>query len=319
ASGLKILRKVGTAQRVESSADTVMDDQEDASKQGEIAELDADEDVTLEKVVIEVAKDANDDEAEPPELKEVIEVVSTSKLMTEVVTAAATTITAAPMPKASATRRKKGVVIRDPEETSTPLVIVHSEPKSKDKGKGILVEGPKPLKKQAHIEQDEAYGRELEAELNANINWNEEIERLEKKRKLNASGLKILRKVGTAQRVESSADTVMDDQEDASKQGEIAELDADEDVTLEKVVIEVAKDANDDEAEPPELKEVIEVVFTAKLMTEVVTAVATTITAAPMPKASATRRRKGVVIRDPEETSTPLVIVHSEPKSLMKK
>nr|GEV23302.1 uncharacterized mitochondrial protein AtMg00810-like [Tanacetum cinerariifolium] len=62
------------------------------------------------------------------------------------------------------------------------------------------------------------------------------VRRLEKKRKLKASGLKKLRKVGTAQRVESSADTFMDDQEDASKQGqgEIVELDANEDVTLEQ-------------------------------------------------------------------------------------
>nr|GEV26092.1 copia protein [Tanacetum cinerariifolium] len=44
--------------------------------------------------------------------------------------------------------------------------------------------------------------------------------RLEEKRKLKASGLWRLKKVGTAQRVESSADTIMDDQEDASKQGE---------------------------------------------------------------------------------------------------
>nr|GEV08231.1 hypothetical protein [Tanacetum cinerariifolium] len=118
-----------------------------------------------------------DDEAEPAELKEVIEVVTTAKLITEVVTAATTTtITAAPMPKASAARRRKGVVIRDPKETATPSVIVHSEPKSKDKGKRILVEEPKPLKRQAQIEQDEAYARELEAELNANINWNEVIE-----------------------------------------------------------------------------------------------------------------------------------------------
>nr|GEW77297.1 hypothetical protein [Tanacetum cinerariifolium] len=93
-----------------------------------------------------------DDKAEPAKLKKVIEVVTTVKLMTEVVTVA-TAITAAP----SAAKRRKGVVIRDPEETATPSIIMHSEPKSKDKGKGILVEEPKPLKKQAHIEQDEAY------------------------------------------------------------------------------------------------------------------------------------------------------------------
>nr|GEU77456.1 hypothetical protein [Tanacetum cinerariifolium] len=98
---------------------------------GKIAEVDADEDVTFEEV--DAKKDA---EAEPAKHKEVIEVVTTAKLMTELVTTAATTITAAP----SATRRRKGVVIRDPEETATPSVIVHSEPKSKDKGKGILNE-----------------------------------------------------------------------------------------------------------------------------------------------------------------------------------
>nr|GFD15493.1 hypothetical protein [Tanacetum cinerariifolium] len=77
-----------------------------------------------------------DDESEPTELKEVVEVVTTAKLMTKVVTAAATitvvataaalTLTTAP----SAARRRKGVVIRDTEETGTPSTIIHSEPKS---------------------------------------------------------------------------------------------------------------------------------------------------------------------------------------------
>nr|GEV52523.1 putative ribonuclease H-like domain-containing protein [Tanacetum cinerariifolium] len=85
-----------------------------------------------------------DDEVELAELKEVIEVVTTAKLMIEVVTASATTITTAP----SAARRRKGVVIRDPEETATLSVIVHSEPKSKDKGKGIL-KGEEELEEEA--------------------------------------------------------------------------------------------------------------------------------------------------------------------------
>nr|GEX94339.1 hypothetical protein [Tanacetum cinerariifolium] len=75
--------------------------------------------------------------------------------------------------KADAARKRKGVVIRDPQETATPSTIIHSEAKSKDKGKGIWVEEPKPLKKQAQIEQDEAYARELKAELNKNIDWDE--------------------------------------------------------------------------------------------------------------------------------------------------
>nr|GFA02956.1 hypothetical protein [Tanacetum cinerariifolium] len=107
---------------------------------------------------------------EKPLLKdpdEVVELVTTAKLMTEVVNTASATITVVDTPITVAAlttaRRKKGVVIRDPEETATPCIIIHSEPKSKDNGKGILVEEPKPLKKQAQIEQDEAYARELEA------------------------------------------------------------------------------------------------------------------------------------------------------------
>nr|GEU64447.1 hypothetical protein [Tanacetum cinerariifolium] len=111
--------------------------------------------------------------------------------MTEVVTAASATITAAdtPIPAAttttapSTTRRRKGVVIRDPKETATPSTIIHNEPKSKDKGKGIMVHEPKPFKKKTQIEQDEAYVRELEAELNKSIDWDEVIEQVQRKEK----------------------------------------------------------------------------------------------------------------------------------------
>nr|GEW56997.1 hypothetical protein [Tanacetum cinerariifolium] len=190
---LRRLKRVGTTQRVNTSDDTVIDD---VSKQGRIiASMDADKDVTLKdaadiakEVVVdaEIKESADDDELEPAELQEVVEVVTTTKLMIEVVTATSATITAATtlipttlIPAAaitnapSAARRRKRVVIRDLDETAIPSIIIHSKPKSKDKGKGILVEEPKPLKKQARIEQDEAYARELEAELNKNINWDD--------------------------------------------------------------------------------------------------------------------------------------------------
>nr|GEW42552.1 DNA-directed DNA polymerase [Tanacetum cinerariifolium] len=94
------LRKVGTTQRVESSTDTVMDDQEDASKQGGIiAKIDVYH-IDLEHA--EKVLSMHVDEVEPAKLKEVIKVVTTAKLMTEVVTATATTITAA----SSAARRR---------------------------------------------------------------------------------------------------------------------------------------------------------------------------------------------------------------------
>nr|GEW83377.1 hypothetical protein [Tanacetum cinerariifolium]GEW83382.1 hypothetical protein [Tanacetum cinerariifolium] len=85
-----------------------------------------------------------DDEVEPAELQEVVEVVTTAKLITEVVTPASATITAA-VPRLttvaaptlttapSAARRRKEVVIRDPEESARPSIIIHSEAKSKDK------------------------------------------------------------------------------------------------------------------------------------------------------------------------------------------
>nr|GEW94213.1 hypothetical protein [Tanacetum cinerariifolium] len=190
-SKLRRLKRVGTTQRVDTSEDTVMDD---VSKQERIiASMDADEDVTL-KDVADIAKEVAVDaeiENKPVELQEVVEVVTIAKLMTEVVTAASATITAAttPIPAViitaapSAARRRKRVVIRDPEETATPSIIIHSEPKSKDKGKGIMVEEPKPLKKQAQIEQDKAYVRELEAELNKTINWDYVIHQVQRKEK----------------------------------------------------------------------------------------------------------------------------------------
>nr|GEY78939.1 hypothetical protein [Tanacetum cinerariifolium] len=140
-------------QAVEDAAEDEDDDhEEDASKQGEkIAELDADEDVTLEEVDAEVTIDAD------VQGRRVIEVATAAKLMTEVVTTAATTITDAQVPKASALRRRGC--------------------------KGILIKEPKPLKKQAQIEQDEAFARELEAKLNANINWNNVMEQVKRKEK----------------------------------------------------------------------------------------------------------------------------------------
>nr|GEX31015.1 hypothetical protein [Tanacetum cinerariifolium] len=162
-SGLKRLKKVGTAQRIESSADTEVDAAKDAKVTKEIADVQG----RLEESQAQVYH---------------IDLEHADKVL-KVVTTAATidpsTITAAP----NAAIRRKEVVIRDPEKTAIPSTIIHSEPKSKDKGKGIMFEEPKPLKKQAQIEQDEAYARELEAELNKNINWDDVIEQVKEKGK----------------------------------------------------------------------------------------------------------------------------------------
>nr|GFA30907.1 hypothetical protein [Tanacetum cinerariifolium] len=94
------------------------------------------------------------------EVQEAVEVVTTAKLITEVVTAAATQVVAASTrilaakPKilkiaaapAVSTRRRKGVVIRDLEE-ELHINTLAETPTVKDKGKGILIEAPKPMKK----------------------------------------------------------------------------------------------------------------------------------------------------------------------------
>nr|GEX62455.1 xylulose kinase-1 [Tanacetum cinerariifolium] len=157
-SKLRRLKRVGTAQRVGTSEDTITDD---ISKQGSIIScMVVDEDVTLKDVDV-VAKDVEDVE-KTVDIEESVDVQGrqiesqaqiyqidlehADKVLSmqddkldATITAADTPITDVALTAApSAARRRKGVVIRDPEETATPSIIINSEAKSKDKGKGIL-------------------------------------------------------------------------------------------------------------------------------------------------------------------------------------
>nr|GFD34291.1 hypothetical protein [Tanacetum cinerariifolium] len=76
------------------------------------------------------------------------------------------TITAAPD---VSTRRRKGVVIRDPED-DLPSDTPAKTPKVKDKGKGILIEASKPIKKKDQIEMDADQGNK----------WKKKMKRLSK-------------------------------------------------------------------------------------------------------------------------------------------
>nr|GEW28755.1 hypothetical protein [Tanacetum cinerariifolium] len=172
---LRRLQKVGTRQRVETSDKTVMDD---VSNQGRmIAKMDQDADVVLKddkeaeiyKIDLDHANKVlsmQEDETEPAEVQEVVDVVTTVKLITKVVTAASETITAA----------STTITIAAAQVPVVTLTAAHA----KDKVKGIFVEEPKPLKKQAQIEQDEKFARELEAKLNRNIDWKEAIDHVKK-------------------------------------------------------------------------------------------------------------------------------------------
>nr|GEW10950.1 hypothetical protein [Tanacetum cinerariifolium] len=108
-----------------------------------IDEMDKDDAVVLmdEKEEDKKVEEAKDDE--PTKVQEVVDVVTTAK---------------------------------DPEEESTTSSIISTETKSKDKGKGIMVEESKPLKKKQQIEMDEEYARKLYAELNKNIDWDVAID-----------------------------------------------------------------------------------------------------------------------------------------------
>nr|GFB03070.1 hypothetical protein [Tanacetum cinerariifolium] len=180
---LRMLKKVGTSQRIDTSEETVTDD---ASNQGRmIDEMDKDDAVALmddkeEEKKEEEAKVVEDNqvqgrqakiykidmdhaskvlsmqEDEPAKVQEVVDVVTTAKLITEVVITAsetitatstiisaaepqvpAATITAAPVRVVVAsTKRRKGVVIRDPGKESSTVIPANT--KFKDKCKGIM-------------------------------------------------------------------------------------------------------------------------------------------------------------------------------------
>nr|GEY19092.1 hypothetical protein [Tanacetum cinerariifolium] len=200
---LRRLKRIGTSQGIDTSDDTVMDDE---SNQGRIIhEMDKDDVVDLMNDKEEDKKDAEAkaskvlrmQEDEPAKVQEVVDVVTTTKLITEVVTAASETVTAAsiiisaaepqvptaiiiaaPAKVAAApSRRRKGVVIRDLEEESTTSLIISAETKYKDKCKGILVGEPKPLKKKQQMEEEE--GRALQS-INETL-----AQKAAKRRKLN--------------------------------------------------------------------------------------------------------------------------------------
>nr|GFB20952.1 hypothetical protein [Tanacetum cinerariifolium] len=60
--------------------------------------------------------------------------------------------------------KRKGVVIRDPEEELHTDTLAET-PTVKDKGKEILIEAPKPMKKKDQVEMDAEYVKKLQEEL----------------------------------------------------------------------------------------------------------------------------------------------------------
>nr|GFA40076.1 hypothetical protein [Tanacetum cinerariifolium] len=164
-SKLRRLKKVGTSQRVESSDDIenvfnqariIADvDQDkgielvaDQEKDAEFEGRHADKQAKIYNIDLDHSSKVLSMQEDDTEVQEAVEIVTTAKLMTEVVTAAATQ-----------------VVATDPEE-ELPSDTPAETSKVKEKGKGILIEAPKPMKKKDQIEMDAEYAKKLQEEIN---------------------------------------------------------------------------------------------------------------------------------------------------------
>ncbi|GJX52837.1 hypothetical protein Tco_0281206 [Tanacetum coccineum] len=197
------LYKVGLSRRIKSTDDASLGAQEDASKQGrKIVDLDADIEVTLidetqgrndEDLMFDAGVLNSDEVFQEPIVntntttKSSIPVSAADPVTTtsEVVTTASVEIleelTLAQTLIKIKSAKPKGV-------TTTTVKLASSRPKAKgiakDKGKAKMVEPEKPLKKKDQIAIDEEVARNLEAQLQAEL---EEEERLSRQKEEEAN------------------------------------------------------------------------------------------------------------------------------------
>ncbi|GKD09819.1 hypothetical protein Tco_1189504 [Tanacetum coccineum] len=191
--GLKRLYKVGLTARVESSRDEDLG--EDASKQGRINAIDADEDITLvndqdDADMFDVNTLAGEEvfvaEQSGNVVEEVVVVIdaaSTIPVSAATITDVEVTLAQALAELKSAKPKADKVVIQEPEQgttTTTPTTIIFVLKPPHDIGKGIMIEEPimeqvKPMKRLKQIRLDEELAFKLQAE-------EEEEERLAKEK-----------------------------------------------------------------------------------------------------------------------------------------
>ncbi|GJY95573.1 hypothetical protein Tco_0511934 [Tanacetum coccineum] len=159
---LKRLYKVGLTARVESS-DNEENLGEDASKQGRINAIDADEEITLVSVQDNADKEMFDVDALNVSTAGDATTVSAATITTATITTVDDiTLAQALMEIKSTKPKEKGVVIQELGTISLQL----SSQQSQEKGKGILIEPVKPMKKKVQIMLDEETALNLQAEFN---------------------------------------------------------------------------------------------------------------------------------------------------------
>nr|GFA81267.1 hypothetical protein [Tanacetum cinerariifolium] len=187
-SKLKRLKKVGTSQCIESS-----EDEENVFNQGRKS-VDIDEGI---EIVDDQQKDVQVKERQADTQENIynIDLDHTSKviLAAEPVVAAVSTPISAAKPKGLkavpaaltvSTRKRNGVVIRDPEEELHDDTPTETQ-SAKDKGKGIFVEDPKPMKRKDQIAMDaeryHGYKKKPQSESQARKNMIDYLKNIEEK------------------------------------------------------------------------------------------------------------------------------------------
>nr|GFB94442.1 hypothetical protein [Tanacetum cinerariifolium] len=146
---------------IDEGIELVVDQEKDAEVEGRHADTQAE----IYNIDLDHSFKVLSMQEDDAEVQEAVEIVTTAKLMTDVVTAATTQVVAASTPISAA---KPAVVdVSTPISAAKPKVlkIVAAAPA----GKGILVEDPKPMKKKDQIEMDADYARKLQEEEESHV------------------------------------------------------------------------------------------------------------------------------------------------------
>ncbi|GJT78993.1 hypothetical protein Tco_1045718 [Tanacetum coccineum] len=229
-NGLKRLRKVGATTRVESSEDEA-DLGEDASKHGRrINAINTDEDITLVSVQDDADKEMFDVDTLNGEevfvagqnenvVEKVVDVAQVSTTATTVtITTEEITLAQALANLKSTKPKAKRIAFREPGKSTTTIFSQQLQDKglSQDKGKGILVELEKPLKKKDQLKLDE----EIALKLHAKIDEEEIIARA-KEEKINEANIALTKEWDDIQ-AKIEADRELDQRLQVEEQEELS-------------------------------------------------------------------------------------------------
>nr|GEV36479.1 ribonuclease H-like domain-containing protein [Tanacetum cinerariifolium] len=144
--------------------------EEDASKQGRIADIDTNEDITVVSTHDEHMFDVDQDLG--------VTTATTTPIISidEATLAQALAELMHAKPKVKA----KGIVFHELEESTTTIVAAIHKPKSQDKGKAKMIKEPVKLKKKDQIQHDEEVTLKLQAELQAEFEKEQRLKMFDK-------------------------------------------------------------------------------------------------------------------------------------------